>query len=107
VPAVRLEPTIPASAWPQTYDLDRAATGIGTAELITVVILHVVHKHSLRLSRYRMISTEKSELNRKRTRAMRDDLRIRDLFWNDHDPQEAPGPRAVCETSEPVEAEYS
>jgi hypothetical protein len=25
----RFEPETPASAWPQTHDLDRAATGIG------------------------------------------------------------------------------
>jgi hypothetical protein len=29
MPPVRFEPTIPASARPQTYALDRAATGIG------------------------------------------------------------------------------
>jgi hypothetical protein len=29
MPSVGLEPTIPASARPQTYALDRAATGIG------------------------------------------------------------------------------
>jgi hypothetical protein len=29
MPPVGFEPTIPAGAWPQTYALDRAATGIG------------------------------------------------------------------------------
>jgi hypothetical protein len=29
MPPVEFEPTIPASARPQTYALDRAATGIG------------------------------------------------------------------------------
>jgi hypothetical protein len=29
MPLVEFEPTIPVSAWPQTYALDRAATGIG------------------------------------------------------------------------------
>jgi hypothetical protein len=29
MPTVRFEPAIPASEWPQTYALDRAATGIG------------------------------------------------------------------------------
>jgi hypothetical protein len=29
MPSVEFEPTIPASARPQTYALDRAATGIG------------------------------------------------------------------------------
>jgi hypothetical protein len=32
MPPVGLEPTIPASARPQTYALDRAATGIGLLE---------------------------------------------------------------------------
>jgi hypothetical protein len=31
MPPVRFEPTIPASARPQTHALDRAATGIGLA----------------------------------------------------------------------------
>jgi hypothetical protein len=29
MPPVEFEPTIPASAWPQTYALYHAATGIG------------------------------------------------------------------------------
>jgi hypothetical protein len=31
MPPVGFEPTIPASAWPQTYALDRAGTGIGVS----------------------------------------------------------------------------
>jgi hypothetical protein len=30
--AVGFEPTVPASKWPQTYALDRAATGTGNVE---------------------------------------------------------------------------
>jgi TM2 domain-containing membrane protein YozV len=37
MPAVGLEPTIPASARPQTYALDRTATGIGTLSIIWVI----------------------------------------------------------------------
>jgi hypothetical protein len=29
MPSAVLEPAIPATKWPQTYALDRAATGIG------------------------------------------------------------------------------
>jgi len=29
MPSAGLEPTIPASEWPQSYALDRTATGIG------------------------------------------------------------------------------
>jgi hypothetical protein len=34
MPPVEFEPTIPASARPQTYALDRAATGIGVKAII-------------------------------------------------------------------------
>jgi len=34
MPPVRFEPTIPAGEWPQTYALDRAATGTGTPDEI-------------------------------------------------------------------------
>jgi hypothetical protein len=39
---VRFEPTIPASARPQTYALDRAATGIGKS---AACISHLCHAH--------------------------------------------------------------
>jgi hypothetical protein len=35
MPPVEFEPTIPASARPQTYALDRAATGIGPVHMFT------------------------------------------------------------------------
>jgi hypothetical protein len=40
IPPVGFEPTIPANARPQTYALDRAATGIGVCNT-WVVITHV------------------------------------------------------------------
>jgi hypothetical protein len=40
MPPVGFEPKIPASARPQTYALDRAATGIGT----TAILQHYKHK---------------------------------------------------------------
>jgi len=36
MPQAGFEPTIPASEWPQTHTLDRAATGIGKAVGFTV-----------------------------------------------------------------------
>jgi hypothetical protein len=38
--SVGLEPTIPASARPQTYALDRAATEIGVIIIIIIIIIH-------------------------------------------------------------------
>ena len=38
MPPVGFEPTIPASEWPQTHALDRAATGIGRSENRTRVL---------------------------------------------------------------------
>ena len=32
MPSVGFEPAIPASEWPQTHALDRAATGIGDCD---------------------------------------------------------------------------
>jgi hypothetical protein len=40
MPPVGFEPTIPASARPQTHTLDRAATGIGRTFNITMNIVH-------------------------------------------------------------------
>jgi hypothetical protein len=49
MPPVGSETTIPASAWPQTYALDRVATGIGHTEIsrfriaIKHDILHILY----------------------------------------------------------------
>jgi hypothetical protein len=42
MPPLGFEPTIPASARPQTYALDRAATGIGFNNIHRTIILPVV-----------------------------------------------------------------
>jgi hypothetical protein len=53
MPRAGFEPTIPATKQPQTYALDRAATGIGTnllftyAFLIRLCIVWVTEKASL------------------------------------------------------------
>jgi hypothetical protein len=39
MPPVEFEPTIPASARPQTYALDRAATGIGDGRTVKKLFL--------------------------------------------------------------------
>jgi hypothetical protein len=40
MPPVEFEPAIPASDWPQTHALDRAATGIGENYIIFLVIFY-------------------------------------------------------------------
>jgi hypothetical protein len=40
MPPVVFEPTIPTSAWPQTYALDRAATGLGCQEYCGLKFRH-------------------------------------------------------------------
>jgi len=42
MPPVRLEPTISAGERPQTYALDRAATGIGSRTLIIIIIIIII-----------------------------------------------------------------
>jgi hypothetical protein len=49
MPPVGFEPTIPVSERPQTYDLDRAATGIGSNALynakdVVVRLYEILHK---------------------------------------------------------------
>jgi hypothetical protein len=39
MPPVGFETTIPANAWPQTYALDSAATGIGIIIIIIIIII--------------------------------------------------------------------
>jgi hypothetical protein len=43
MPPVGFEPTIPASARPQTYTLDRAATGIGVTVYLHVKLAKTRH----------------------------------------------------------------
>ena len=38
MPPVRFEPTISAGEWPQTYALDRAATGAGIVHTLRLII---------------------------------------------------------------------
>jgi len=41
MPPARFEPAMPANEWPQTHDLDRAATGIS---LLLSLLLLLIHK---------------------------------------------------------------
>jgi hypothetical protein len=50
MPPVRFEPMIPASARPQTYALDRAATGIGRVKYYDLLIYHPYACLGLQLS---------------------------------------------------------
>jgi len=40
MPPAGFEPAIPANEWPQTHDLERAATGIG----LLLLLLLLIHK---------------------------------------------------------------
>jgi hypothetical protein len=42
MPQVGFEPTIPAGERPQTYTLDRAATGTGTSYILGINILSTI-----------------------------------------------------------------
>ena len=44
MPPVGFEPTIPARERPQTYALDRAATGIGLVNFLSVIPLNVFRR---------------------------------------------------------------
>ena len=74
------------------------------AELVTIVIVHMVHNNSLRVSRFRMTNAEKSELNNKPTRAMSDDGRIRDDFGTITAWKRSRKQKSVCEKSEVEDA---
>jgi hypothetical protein len=48
MPPVGFELTIPASVPPQTYALDRAATGIGNTYVLTIIVRFLTHTYIYR-----------------------------------------------------------
>ena len=45
MPLVGFEPTLSAGQWPQTYALDRAATGTSTVDSVQQIVLAAQTEH--------------------------------------------------------------